>query len=101
LEVLFIFNPTTPPLQKKICAKCHVLDIVVAPMNCDVHCNVWCETTIKKVSFSPASIVPTIGDLVIFTIEGKWLEIVVGMLESNFLIQPCAIQVQILIKTKL
>jgi hypothetical protein len=29
------------------------------------------------------------------------LEIVVGMLESNFLIQPCAIQVQILIKTKL
>jgi hypothetical protein len=59
------------------------------------------KTTIKKVAFSQASIAPTIGDLVIFTIEGQWLEVVVGMLEINFLVQPHAKQVQLLIKTKL
>jgi hypothetical protein len=44
------------------------------------------KTTIKKASFSRASIVPTIGNFVIFTVEGKWLEIVVGMSEANFLV---------------
>jgi hypothetical protein len=29
---------------------------------------------------------PTTGDHVLFTIEGKWLEIVVGMLKVDFLI---------------
>jgi hypothetical protein len=51
------------------------------------------KTTIKKASFSRASIAPTIGNLLIFTIEGKWLEVVVGMLETNFLTQPCVKQV--------
>ncbi len=66
---------------------------------CIIMCGV--KTTIKKVAFSQASIAPTIGDLVIFTIEGQWLEVVVGMLEINFLVQPHAKQVQLLIKTKL
>jgi hypothetical protein len=44
------------------------------------------KTTIKKVGLSETSIAPTIGDLVIFTIEGQWLEVVVGMLEINFLV---------------
>jgi hypothetical protein len=42
LEVLFILNLAALPLQK-ICAKCHVSDIIVATTNCHVHYNVWCE----------------------------------------------------------
>jgi hypothetical protein len=64
-----------------------VLDIVVASTNDDVHCNVCgVKTTIKKVGFLQASIVPTIGDHVFSTIERKWLEVVVGMLEVDFLV---------------
>jgi hypothetical protein len=99
--VLSIFNLITFPLRKS-CAKCHLLDIIVATTNGDVHyyvCGV--KTTIKKVGFLQASIVPTIGDLVFSTIEGKWLEVVVGMLEVDFLVQPCPKQIQLLIKTKL
>ncbi len=48
---------------------------------CIIMCGV--KTTIKKVGFSQASIALTIGDLVIFAIEGKWLEVVVGMLEVS------------------
>ncbi len=66
---------------------------------CIIMCGV--KITIQKVSFSRTSIAPTIEDLVIFTIEGKWLEVVVGMLEANFLIQPRVKQVSILLKTKL
>jgi len=58
VEVLFVFNQTTFPFQK-LCARCHVLNIVVAPIN--VHCNVCCvKITIKKVGYSRVSIV-TIG----------------------------------------
>jgi hypothetical protein len=42
---------------------------------------------------------PTIGDHVPFTIEGKWLEVVVGMSKVDFLAQPHPKQVQFLIKT--
>ncbi len=64
-----------------------MLDIVVATTNGNVHYNVCgVKTTIKKVSFLQASIVPTIGDLVLFIIEGKWLEIVVGMPKADFFI---------------
>ncbi len=78
-----------------------MLDIVVATTNDNVHYNVCgVKTTIKKASFLQASIVPTIGDLVLFIIEGKWLEIVVGMPKVDFLIQPYPKQVQRLIKTK-
>ncbi len=49
-----------------------MLDIVVAITNGNVHYNVCgVKTTIKKVSFLQASIAPTIGDLVLFIIEGK------------------------------
>jgi hypothetical protein len=77
-----------------------VPDIVVASTNDNVHCNVCgVKTTIKKVGFLSASIAPTIGDHVFFTIEGKWLEAIVGMSEANFLIWPRPKQVQLLIKT--
>ncbi len=67
-------------------------DIVVASTNDNVHCNVCgVKTTIKKVGFLSASIAPTIGDHVFFTIE--------GMSEANFLIWPRPKQVQLLIKT--
>ncbi len=77
-------------------------NIIIASTNGDVHCNVCgVKTIVKKVGFLQASIVPTIGDHVFSTIERKWLEIVVGMLEVDFLVQPCPKQIQLLIKTKL
>ncbi len=79
-----------------------MLDIIVASINGDVHCNVCgVKTTSKKVGFLRASIVPTIGNHAFSTIEGKWLEVVVGMAEVDFLVQPCPKQIQLLIKTKL
>jgi hypothetical protein len=39
VEVLFVLNLATFPFQK-LCARCHVLNIVVATIN--VHCNVCC-----------------------------------------------------------
>jgi len=62
-----------------------VSDIIVVTMAmCIVMYGV--KITTKKASFSRASIVPTIGNFFIFTIEGKWLEIVMGMLEANFFV---------------
>ncbi len=77
-------------------------DVIVAITNGDAHCNVCAvKTTIKKVDFLWASIVPTIGDSIFSTIEGKWLEVVVGMSKVDFFVQPCPKQIQLLIKTKL
>ncbi len=71
----------------KLCAKCHVSNIVVATMNNNVHYNVCgVKTTIKKVGFLWTSIMLTIGDPILFPIERKWLEVVMGMLEANFFI---------------
>jgi hypothetical protein len=61
------------------------LDIIVSTTNDDVNCNVYHgKTTIKKVGYLHASIA-TAKDPIILTIEGKWLEGVVHMSESNFL----------------
>jgi hypothetical protein len=77
-------------------------NIVVATMNGNVHCNMYgVKTTIKKVGFLRASIAPTIGNHVPFTIEGKWFEAMVGMSKADFFVQPHPKQVQLLIKTKL
>jgi len=95
-----VLNPTTLPLQK-LCAKCHALYIVVSTTNDDVNCNLYHgKTTIKKARYLHTSIVTT-EDPIIFTIKGKWLEVMVHMLETNFLILPCPKQIQLLIKTKL
>ncbi len=64
-------------------------DIVVAITNGNVHCDVCgMKITIKKASFLWASIMPTTRDHAPFNIEGKWLEVLVGMLKVDFLIQP-------------
>lgn len=77
-------------------------NIVIVAMNGDVHCNVYgVKTTIKKVGFLQASIVPTIGNRVPFTIQRRWLKAMVGMSKVDFFIQPHPKQVQLLIKTKL
>ncbi len=69
--------------------KMYVSNIVVVATNDDVHCNVCgVKTNTKKASFLQASITPTIGNPIFFTIEGKCLEVVVGMPKADFLIQP-------------
>jgi len=83
-----MLNPTTLPLRKQY-VKCHTLDIVVSTTNDDVNCNVCHgKTTTKKARYLCASIATT-RDPIILTIESKWLEGVVHMLETNFLILPC------------
>jgi hypothetical protein len=57
-----------------------VPDIVVAAINDDGHYSVCSvKTTIKRVGFLQASIMPIIKNHVLFTIEGKWLEVMMGM----------------------
>jgi len=73
-------------LFQKLCVKCHALDIVVSTTNDDVNCNVYHGTnTINKAKYLCASIA-TIGDPIILTIEGQWLE--VQCQSTNFLILP-------------
>jgi hypothetical protein len=77
-------------------------NIVVVITNSNVHCNMYgVKTTIKKVGFLQASTAPTIGNHVPFTVEGKWIEAMVGMLNADFFVQRHPKQVQLLIKTKL
>ncbi len=83
-----MLNPTTL-LFRKLCAKCHALDIVVSTANDDVNCNVYHgNTTIKKVGYLHSSIATT-KDPIIFSIEGKWLKFVVRMSKTNFFILTC------------
>jgi hypothetical protein len=84
-----IYTQSNNPSFSKIMCKMYVSNIVVTSTNDNVHCNVCgAKTNIKKVGFLQASIAPTIGDPIFFTIEGKCLEVEVGMPKVDFLVQP-------------
>jgi hypothetical protein len=81
--VLSIASPNVIPFQK-ICRSCHVANVIIFPI-CSVHYNVYCsKSTIQKLGFLRSSII-TNDELVLLTIEGKWLERIVHMIESEFL----------------
>ncbi len=62
--------------------------IVFVATNDNVHCNVCCvKITIKKVAYL-RTLIKTIENLIILTIESKWLEAMMSMSKVNFLIQP-------------
>jgi hypothetical protein len=57
------------PFQK-VCANCHVIDVITSPMG-SVHCNVChSKSTVKKLGFLHGSIA-TNDEHVLLTIEGK------------------------------
>jgi hypothetical protein len=76
-------------------------NVVVASTNGNVHYNeCHVKITIKNFDYLQASIAMT-KNLIILTIEDKWLDAMLGMLEGNFFNQPHPKQTQLLNKTKL
>jgi len=85
--MLSIASPITLPFQK-VCANFHVVDITIS-LTCGVYCNAYrSKSMIQKLGFFPGSIV-TNDELVLLTIEGKWLETIVHMTKSKFLDITC------------
>ncbi len=92
--MLSITNLFVSPF-KKVCENCHVRDVIISSMS-GVHCNVCSKSTIQKLGFFLGSIT-TNDELVLLTIENKWLEAIVPMTKSKFLDLFCPKQVQFLI----
>jgi hypothetical protein len=82
-KVLSITSLITFPFQK-VCGNFHVVDVIVSPMD-GVHCNVChSKSMIQKLGFLRGSIT-TNDELVLLTIEAKWLKAIVHMTKSKFL----------------
>jgi hypothetical protein len=83
------------PFQK-VCRNCHVRDVIISLVG-GVYCNACHSKSMdQKLSFLCGSIA-TNDELVLLTIEGKWLEVIVHMTKSEFLDLPCLKQIQLLI----
>ncbi len=76
---------------EKVCENCHIVSVINF-LTCSVHCNA-CHL---KSSFFYGS-VATNDEPMLLTIEGKWLEAIVHMMESEFLDLLHAKQVQLFI----
>jgi len=93
--VLSIASFATPPFQK-VCGNRHVANIIIS-LTSDVHCNV-CRSKPKDVNFEfLCATILTIEKHMLLTIEGKWLETIVHMIEFTFLVSLRQKQVQLLI----
>jgi hypothetical protein len=81
--VLSIINLATLPFQK-ICGNCHVANVAIYATN-GVYYNIcYSKSTVQKLAFLCDSIV-TNDELVLLTIEGKWLEPIMHMIKFEFL----------------
>jgi hypothetical protein len=95
IGVLSITSPIVPPSQK-VCANCHIVDVIISPMG-SVHYNACCsKSTIQKSGFLHDSIT-TNDEHVLLTIEAKWFEVIMHMTESEFLYLHHPKQVQLFI----
>ncbi len=75
--VLSIASLVVPPFQK-VCGNCHITDVIISPMG-SVHWNIFhLKSMIQKSRFFCDSIA-TNDELVLLTIEGKWLEAILRM----------------------
>ncbi len=84
--VLSIDSPIVPPFQK-VCENCHVVDVIISPTS-DVHCNAChSKSIVQKLDFLCGSIAFN-DEHVLLTIEGKWLEVFLHMIEFKFLDLP-------------
>ncbi len=79
---------------------CHVVDIIISPTG-DVHCDTChSKSMVQKLGFLHGSII-TNDELLLLTIEGKWLEAIVHMIESNFFNLACPKEIQLLISIRI
>jgi hypothetical protein len=93
--MLSIISHVAPPFQK-VCGNCHVLNVTIFPTY-GVYCNSYrSKSTIQKLGFLRGSIATNV-ELVLLTIEGKWLELIVHMTKFEVLDLPCPKQVQLFI----
>jgi hypothetical protein len=94
-KVLSIVNLIAPPFQK-VCGNCHIVDVIISPTG-SVNRNVCCsKSMIQKSGFLHGSIA-TNDELVLLTIEGKWLEAIMHMTAFEFLDLLCPKQIQLFI----
>jgi hypothetical protein len=89
----------TLPFQK-VCGNCHVTDVIISPIGGVYYNACHSKSTSQKLSFFCGSIA-TNDELVLLTIEGKWLEIIVHMTEFEFVDLPCLKQIQLLISIRI
>ncbi len=93
--MLSIASHVTLPFQK-VCGNYHVVDIIIFPMG-GVHYNTcFSKSIVQKLGFFHSSIA-TNDELVLLTIECKWLKIIVHMTKFEFLDLLHPKQVQLLI----
>ncbi len=79
--MLSIASPITLPFQK-VWINCHVTNITIS-LTCGVYCNVnRLKSTVKN--FLHDSII-TNDEHVLLIIEDKWLQVIVHMIEFEFL----------------
>jgi hypothetical protein len=95
IGVLSIANFITPPFQK-VCGNYHVADVIIC-LTSDVHYNVYCsKSKVHKSGFCHTSITTNVGQILLTT-KGKWLEVVVHMIEFEILNLFCPKQVQLFV----
>jgi hypothetical protein len=74
-------SPNVLPFYK-VCRNCHGVDIIVSPFG-NVHCNAYhMKLKVEKSSFL-SIFIATSDELVLLTIEGKWL-IIANMPKFTF-----------------
>jgi hypothetical protein len=89
--VLSISSPTAPTFQK-VYGNCYVTYVIICSMG-DVHYNVYCsKSKVHKLGFIATNDRP-----ILFTIERKWLEIIVLITKFEFLNLAHSKQVQLFI----
>ncbi len=94
-QSLSIVSLTTLPFLK-VCGNCHVANVTIS-LTCGVYCNAChSKSNVQKFGFFRGSIA-TNDEPMLLTIEGKWLETIMHMMETEFLDFPPPKQVQLLI----
>jgi BarA-like signal transduction histidine kinase len=77
-----------PPFQK-VCGNRCVANIIILPIG-HVHCNVCYSKSMAKKSRFLSATITTCKEPMLLTIENKWLEAILCMIESMFLALPCS-----------
>jgi hypothetical protein len=92
--MLSIASLVAPPFQK-LCGNCHVADVTISPTS-GVYYNVFhSKSMVQKLGFLHGFITTNVEPMLL-TIEGKWLETIIHMIESEFLDFPRPKQIQLL-----
>ncbi len=82
-KVLFITSLVALPFQK-VCGNCHVANVTISPLG-GVYCNVFhSKSMVQKLGFL-CGFITTNDEPMLLTIDNKWLEAIIHMIEFEFL----------------